>query len=185
MLAEQGLSGFTLKAVAETTGIHYGNLTHHYATREILIEGMFDFLAERYRLRFEEMVERVASDSVSVRDVVAWLLDDAVSARTAPLFLQLWAMASTAPEIAQGMARLYDQAVSSFMEAYGLAPHAPHAKGLRDALYLLGTVIEGSSAIFWTRDSSGAAFAATARGVAIETLTGIIEARLAEARAAS
>lgn len=184
VLAEEGITGFTLQAVAKSAGIHYGNLTHHYPTREVLIDGMFDFLIERYRERFRDMTEQFAAGSASIRDVVAWLLDDAVTKGTAPVFLQLWAMACSMPDVAQGMTRLYDQAVSSFMEACGVEPHAPHTKGLRDALFLLGTVIEGSSAIFWTRDRTGRDFANTTRDVAVATLTGIIEARLAEARAA-
>lgn len=184
ILAKEGIAGFTLQAVAKSADIRYGNLTHHYPTREILIEGMFDFLVERYNARFQAMTAQFTAGSASIRDIVAWLLDDSVTRGTAPVFLQLWAMACSMPDVARGMARLYDQAVSAFMEACGVEPDAPHSKGLRDALFLLGTVIEGSSAIFWTRDPSGRDYANTVRDLAVETLTDMIEARLAEARAA-
>lgn len=181
-LAIDGFGGFTLQAVAKRAGIQYGNLTHHYATRDILIEAMFENIVARYRDGFRALVARAESQNASVRTIVTWLIDDSVSGETAPVFLQLWAMAAHLPEIAKGMERLYDGAVDAFMEAQGLDPHAPCAKGLRDALYLLGTVLEGSSSIFYTRDRSGQAFRASARDVAIDTITQLLEARLAEAR---
>lgn len=178
----EGFAGFTLQAVARRTGIQYGNLTHHYATRDALLEAMFDSLAERYRERFQLLVARAGDGQASVRDVITWLVDDAVGEETAPVFLQLWAMASHLPWVADGMARLYDHAVDAFIEAYGLDPHAASAKGLRDALYLLGTILEGSSCIFWTRDHSGKAFRESVRDLAVETIADLVERRLAEAR---
>lgn len=184
VLAEEGMSGFTLQAVAQRADIRYGNLTHHYATRDVLVDAMFESLVARYRQSFGEMAALAQGGRASVRDMVEWLLDDALSAGTAPVFLQLWAMAASSPQIARGMAALYDQAVDAFMEAHGIAPRSEAGTGLRRALYLLGTVIEGSSAIFWTRDPSGAAFRKEVRDLAIETLAGLIEKRLDEARVA-
>jgi AcrR family transcriptional regulator len=183
VLAREGVAGFTLQAVAAEADIRYGNLTHHYPTRDGLVEAMFSSLLAGYRAQFEELAQRARDGRASVRDIVEWLLDDAVSPGTAPVFLQLWSMAAHQPEIARGMEALYDQAVDAFLDAHGIAPRAAEGRRLREALYLLGTVIEGSSAIFWTRDRSGAAFRGTIRDLAIDTLTGLIEARLGEARA--
>jgi AcrR family transcriptional regulator len=182
-LAIDGFGGFTLQAVAKRAGIQYGNLTHHYATRDILIDAMFENIVAHYREAFLAMVNRAESSNASVRDIVRWLIDDSVSGHTAPVFLQLWAMASHLPDIAAGMERLYDGAVDAFMEAQGLAPHAPQTKDVRDALYLLGTVLEGSSAIFFTRDRTGQAFRNSARDVAVDTIATLLEERIAKARA--
>jgi AcrR family transcriptional regulator len=182
VLAEDGFSGFTLQAVAKRAGIRYGNLTHHYPTRDVLVEAMYESLIERYRTQFQDLVSKARDRQASVRDMVTWLLDDSVSESTAPLFLQLWAMASILPAVAGGMARLYDNAVDAFMLAYGIEPQAPEARQLRQALYFTGTVIEGSSAIFWTRDRSGEAFRNTVRDIAVETLAGLLEKALEEAR---
>ncbi len=179
VLAAEGVAGFTLQAVAGRAGILYGNLTHHYPTRDILIEAMFEALIERYRTRFRQMTALAEDGRATIRDMVTWLLDDAVSAETAPVFLQLWAMASHLPPIAAGMARLYDNAVDAFMEAFGVDPVAEKARDLRDALYVLGTVIEGSSAIFWTRDRRSFA---RVRPIAVDMLVDLLETRLARCR---
>ncbi|MBN9023976.1 MAG: hypothetical protein J0H08_18245, partial [Rhizobiales bacterium] len=80
-----------------------------------------------------------------------------------------------------GVNHLYDDAVDACIGALGLAPADPAVEGLREALYVLGTVVEGTSAIFGNRDRSGPPFAG-ARRAAIELLVPFLEARLAEAR---
>lgn len=177
VLATQGFSALTLRAVATQADIFYGNLTHHYPSRELLIEAVFEALTERYRQAFKDMVAQVQDGTSPVRAMVTWLLDDAVSAPTAPVFLQLWSMAAHMPSIAAGMAQLYDGAVGAFLEAFGIDPQAPESEKLRTALYLLGTVIEGSSAVFWTRDQDGQAFQPV-RAMAIEVLVDLIEKNL-------
>ena len=42
VLAERGFSGFTLQAVADRAGVLFGSVTHHYGTRDRLIEAMLD-----------------------------------------------------------------------------------------------------------------------------------------------
>lgn len=181
VLATQGFSALTLRAVAAHADIFYGNLTHHYASRELLVEAVFEALVQRYRLAFKDMVAEVKEGTSPVRTMVTWLLDDAVSAPTAPVFLQLWSMAAHMPSIAEGMAQLYDGAVDAFFEAFGVDPLAPEAHQLRTRLYLLGTVIEGSSAIFGTREHSGQAFGEV-KALAIELLVDLIERGIEEAQ---
>lgn len=185
VLAREGFARFTLQEVATATGIRYGNLTHHYPTRDLLVEAMFETLADAYRVRLAELAQQAGSGDATLREIVSWLLDDAVTDQTASVFLQLWAMSAHMPMVAKGMERLYDQAVEGFLEAYRIAPGTPEAVELRRALYLLGTVIEGTSAIFWTRDRSGQAFRETARSLAVDTLVSVIEPRLTAARLAS
>lgn len=182
VLGESGLSGFTLQAVAARAGVLYGNLTHHYPTRDHLVEAMLESLIERYRTRFNQLAAEARDRETPVRDIVAWLLDDAMSEETAPLLLQLWGMAAHSPLVAESMRRLYDGAVDAFMQALGLDPRDPAARPLRDATYLMGTVLEGTSSIFWTRDRTGASYAPV-RGIALDVLSDLLERRLAEVTA--
>jgi AcrR family transcriptional regulator len=183
VLAEKGFSGFTLQAVADRADVFYGNVTHHYATRDKLVEAMLDAILERYRARFDELVISLqAHEDGPIRALVTWLIDDSVSPETAPLLLELWAMASHMPEVAAGMTKLYDGAVDVCMISLGVEPHAETAKGLRHALFLLGTVIEGNSCIFFNRDRTTGVYEGF-RHQAAEALIPLLEKRLAEAKA--
>ena len=183
VLAREGATGFTLRAVAAEAGVLYGNLTHHYATRDWLLEAMLDALVAGYRDEFMMRVAAAGNGETTVRDLVRWLLEDAVQPGTAAPFLQLWAMAAHMPEMAAGMARLYEGAIDAFVEAFGLDPNGAGIAGLRDALLALGTMIEGSSAIFYTRPH-GAAAAQGCHALCADMIVPVIEARLAEARTA-
>lgn len=184
VLAERGFSGFTLQAVADRAGVFYGNVTHHYATRDKLVEAMLEAILEGYRARFDELVVSLeAHEAGPVRPLVTWLVDDAVSPETAPLLLELWAMSSHMPEVAAGMKQLYDGAVDVCMTALKVDPQAESSKGLRHALFLLGTVIEGNSCIFSNRDRATGVYDGF-RSEAIEALVPLLERRLAEAKQA-
>ena len=184
VLAEKGFSAFTLQAVADRAGVFYGNVTHHYATRDKLVEAMLEAILEGYRARFDELVVSLeAHEAGPVRPLVTWLVDDAVSPETAPLLLELWAMSSHMPEVAAGMKQLYDGAVDVCMVALKVDPHAESSKGLRHALFLLGTVIEGNSCIFSNRDRTTGLYDGY-RSEAIEALVPLLERRLAEAKQA-
>lgn len=185
VLAEKGFSGFTMQAVADRADVFYGNVTHHYATRDKLIEAMLEAILERYRARFDELVTSLAAhEDGPIRALVTWLVDDAVSPETAPLLLELWAMASHMPQVAAGMTQLYDGAVDVCMISLKVDPNAESSQGLRHALFLLGTVIEGNSCIFSNRDRSTGVYDGYRRE-AIEALVPLLERRLAEARAKS
>lgn len=182
VLAEKGFSGFTLQAVADRAGVFYGNVTHHYATRDKLVEAMLDGILERYRARFDELVASIEAQQESpIRAFVTWLVDDAVSPETAPVFLELWAMATHNPQVAAGLAQLYDNAVEVCMKSLGVSVQAEKARRLRDSLYVLGTVLEGSSSIFFNRDRENGLYTGVRRE-AIEMLVPYLEQRLAEAR---
>lgn len=184
VLAEKGFSGFTLQAVADRAEVLFGSVTHHYGTRDRLIAAMLEAILARYRERFDDLTAALRDDESPIAVLVDWLLDDALESDTAGVFLELWAMASHLPFVAAGVNQLYDDAVAACIVALGLPPHAREVRKLRESLYLLGTVIEGTSAIFGNRDRSGPLWRGVRRS-AVEVLVPFIEARLAEARAAT
>lgn len=182
VMAERGFAGITLQAVAAEAGVLYGNLTHHYPSRDKLIEALLGALLERYRTRFTELAEVIASKpDDSLEEIVRWLLDDAVQQQTGPVFLELWAMASHSPDMATAMETLYDEAVIACIDALGVSQKTAKACGLRDALYMLGAVLEGSSAIFSARPRDTDIYGGF-RATALDTLVQLLTQKLAEAR---
>jgi AcrR family transcriptional regulator len=184
VLSEQGFSGFTLQAVADRAEVLFGSVTHHYGTRDGLVEAMLAAVLERYRERFNDLAAAVqGQDEGPVRVLVTWLVDDAVDPGTANVFLELWAMATHAPQVATAVNGLYDHAIDACIDALGLLPRTRQVVPLRQALYVLGTVIEGSSALFGSRDRRRGPWKAI-RSDAIDLLVPFIEGRLAECIAA-
>jgi AcrR family transcriptional regulator len=184
VLAEKGFAGFTLQAVADRAGVFYGNVTHHYPTRDKLVDATIDAAFEQYRSRFDTLVASLdAREGGPVRALVSWLLDDAV-VDDARVFLELWAMASRMPHVAQGLKRLYDDAVDTSMRTLGVDPHAESSRRFREALFLLSAVTEGTTCIFFNRDRAEGDYGGFRRE-AVEALVPMLEERLAEAKAAA
>ncbi|MCC7252102.1 TetR/AcrR family transcriptional regulator [Hyphomicrobium sp.] len=184
VFAEKGFAGFTLQAVADRAGVFYGNVTHHYPTRDKLIEAMIEALFAQYRVRFDTLVASLEGhEGGPIRALVTWLLDDAV-VDDARVFLELWAMASRTPHVAEGLKRLYDDAVDMSMRTLGVEPHAESSRRFREALYLLSTVMEGTTCIFFNRDRTDGLFDGFRRET-VEALVPLLEERLAEAKRAT
>jgi AcrR family transcriptional regulator len=184
VLAEKGYAGFTMQAVADGAGVFYGNVTHHYPTRDKLIDAMLEAILEEYRVRFNDLVASLETHGDGpIRPLVTLLIDDAVSKQTGRLFPQLWAMAAHLPNVAQGLQRLYDGAVDVCIQALGVDPRMESARSLREGLFLLGTVIEGTSCIFFNRDRTLPPYDGW-RLTAIDALVPLLEARLADAKRA-
>jgi AcrR family transcriptional regulator len=182
VLAEKGYAGFTMQAVADGAGVFYGNVTHHYPTRDKLIDAMLEAILEGYRARFDTLIASLeARKDGPIRPLVTLLIDDAVSKQTGRLFPQLWAMAAHLPNVAEGLQRLYDEAIDVCIHALGVDPGADRAQPLREGLFLLGTVIEGTSCIFFNRDRTLPPYDGW-RLSAIDALVPLLEARLAEAK---
>lgn len=179
VLAERGFSGFTLQAVADRADVLFGSVTHHYRTRDRLIEAMLDAILDGYRSRFVTLKSSVRADQSPVRALVTFLIDDAVDPSTAGIFLELWAMATHLPQVAKAVNRLYDDAIDAFLDAFGIPPRSSRARRLRESLYVLGTVVEGTSAIFANRDRGRPPWRAVRRE-AIDLLVPYLEQRLAE-----
>lgn len=180
VLAERGFSGFTLQGVADRAGVLFGSVTHHYGTRDRLIEAMLDAILEGYRTRFAALASAVRSDGSPVRALVTFLIDDAVDPSTAGIFLELWAMATHVPSVATAVNALYDDAVDACIDALGIPLRSVRARRLRESLYVLGAVVEGTSALFANRDRKRPPWRAFRRE-AIEVLVPYLEKRLAEA----
>ena len=117
-----------------------------------------------------------------MKALVSFLIDDAVDPETAGIFLELWAMATHLPSVANAVNQLYDDAIDAFIEALGIRPASPRARKLRESLYVLGTVVEGTSALFANRDRKRPPWRAFRRE-AIAVLVPYLEQRVADAGA--
>lgn len=183
VILDHGINGLTLQDVARRAEVKYGNLTHHYPNRDALVTAVLDALETRYLERFHSFAATITTHAGSpVEALLRWLLDDAVTAETAGIFLELWASSTRDSQIAERTQRLYDEAVEACIAALGVAPAAKAAQPLREALYFLGTVVEGSSALFASGRRKPEVYQAFRRD-ALAVLKPLLEQRLADARA--
>lgn len=182
VILDCGIAGLTLHDVARRAGVKYGNLTHHYPTRDALVTAVLNALEAQYLERFKAFAASIGDHEGSpVEHLLNWLLDDAVTAQTAGIFLELWACSTRDPQIARRVHGLYDQAIEACIAAFGVSSEHTSAQPLREALYFLGTVVEGSSALFAAQTRDPSIYRAFRRDT-LAFLKPLIEMRLAGAR---
>jgi len=182
VILDHGIAGLTLQEVARRAGVKYGNLTHHYPSRDALVTAVLNALEAQYLERFRAFAASIGDHEGSpVAHLLDWLFDDAVTAQTAGIFLELWACSTRDARIAARAHCLYDQAIEACITALGVSRHQTAAQPLRDALYFLGTIVEGSSALFAAQTRDPAIYAAFRRD-ALAVVRPLIEQRLAQAR---
>ena len=54
VIAQQGVSAFTIEAVAQEAGITKGGVLHHFRSKEELINGLIDEVIDGFNVRLEE-----------------------------------------------------------------------------------------------------------------------------------
>nr|WP_174505678.1 TetR/AcrR family transcriptional regulator [Acinetobacter sp. Marseille-Q1620] len=60
LVAENGVTGMSIQAVADMAGVTKGGLFHHFANKQILIEAMLEFILQKLDAQIEQ---RIMKDS--------------------------------------------------------------------------------------------------------------------------
>lgn len=97
IIAAKGYGKLTMRALARASGMKLGALQYHFRTWEDMLRALAKFIANAYHRSFEEL--KAESDTVGLRDIVQFILDDAPGStlQADRLFPQLWAMARVEP----------------------------------------------------------------------------------------
>ena len=108
VLIDEGAGAFTLRRIAAACGMKVGNLSYHFARKEMLINLMLDDLIDYYEGLLDETVRRPGVDAENqLRMMIEICLDDIGSKRTTHLFTELGALANHNPLVAEPVATFY------------------------------------------------------------------------------
>lgn len=97
-LAERGVAGATVGAVAERAGVSRGAAQHHFPTREELLLAAFDDMADRLITELRHLLKEVPEGPGRVEAMVV-LLFDVFSGTEFQAALQLWTGAAGDPDL--------------------------------------------------------------------------------------
>ncbi len=149
ILTAEGASGFSALKVAKSLGIRQSHLTYHFPSRELLLHALVDRLLSDYAEKFALVVTRTlqGDEGGGLGALIDWLLADAVSPVTARLFPALWELANQDARIAAELDRFYAGAMAAAFRALGLDPESAAVSELQAVMAVLGTLVEGTTAI--------------------------------------
>lgn len=111
VLIDEGASAFTFRRIAARCGMKVGNVSYHFARKELLIQLLFDDLLDFYEGLLDEMVRRPGlSPEDQLRIMIEIMMDDIGTKRTTHLFTELWALANHDDFIGERVAAFYARA---------------------------------------------------------------------------
>jgi len=124
VLIDEGASAFTFRRIAARCGMKVGNLSYHFARKELLIQLLLDDLLEYYEGVLDETVRQPGlSPEDQLRIMIEIVLDDIGTKRTTHLFTELWALANHDEFVADRVAAFYRRAHCNIASA--IAPLNP------------------------------------------------------------
>lgn len=117
MIADEGYSSLTMRALARASGLKLGALQYHFKTWEEMIRAMVTHIATGYRQDLAAM--RPNTDEVSVAELALFLLSDSAgdSILSDKLWPQLWAMQEVEPLVGELLEEVYAEFLKIFQAA--------------------------------------------------------------------
>ena len=111
VLVDEGAAAFTLRRIATRCGMKVGNLSYHFARKEMLIQLLLDDLLDYYERLLDQTVRQPGqSPEAQLSGMINLVLDDIGSKRTTHVFTELWALTNHNDAVAQRVADFYRRA---------------------------------------------------------------------------
>lgn len=141
IIASQGYSNLTMRALARASDLKLGALQYHFPTYEDMLQSMVGHISETYVSSFEALRNR--KGSLGVRDIVLFMFDDEAGKPLMGdrLWPQLWAMQQIEPLVSELVDDIFAQGIKTLEEEL---EHAGISAPRAEALCLM-SLIEGST----------------------------------------
>lgn len=109
LIADEGYGSLSMRALARASGMKLGALQYHFRTWDALLASLVAYIESEIVSAFESGVGEL--DQVSVRDMIAFMLDEHVGTADGlfndRLWAQLWAMEQVEPLISDLLEEVY------------------------------------------------------------------------------
>ena len=144
LVIQEGIAALSMRRIARELGMSPGNLSYYYASKNDLIEDLFDFVLAGYMAAFERLRKTAAGSPLEqLRAVTEYVFDDLVRKETTHFFPEMWAMALRDSWAAQQMERIYGLYRSVLEDILrGLRPDLD-AQTIADLALTISASIEG------------------------------------------
>ena len=149
ILITSGHHNLTMRKVSDTVGISLGNLTYHFPNKAELIEELIRKKLAQYLAKFDELISQKDKTSEGgIKNLIGWLLMDALDEEVNRLYRELWVMAKHYPAIAKAFSDYYETGVHKLAVLF--SDYCPNIqkKDLTRAMYILATITEGTCIVF-------------------------------------
>jgi len=152
IIAHQGYSKLSMRAVARKSELKLGALQYHYPKWDNLLKAIADYIIHLYDLNAKQEYK----GSIDLEEILIFILDDPPKSiiPTDKLFPQLWAMTEVEPIMKNLMNEIYEMyfnKLKKLLEKAGAAQ--PRIQALALMSFLEGTTLFISKDSKWENDA--------------------------------
>ena len=159
VLIEHGHAGFTTRRVAAAARISPGNLSYHFPSKRELLRALIAQLVTDYAAQFQKILSSAEIPAgQELRQLVQWLLADAVTEEGVYTFRELWAMSLHDEVIRDAVDDLYDTLMGLVAELLQRSHPTVDANAIREVVQSLALISEGSIVLYGTRRNRDVSF---------------------------
>ena len=146
VIVDDGYAGFTLRRIAELTGISLSNLQYYFTNKEALLQAMMAREFDRSVAEMEALTDRPgATPKARFLLAIDYVLKYQEQTSSCALFWELWAMSVREPTVSPIMDTFYDQYMRRITELIrDLSPSLGRSKAQRRAGVIV-SLLEGAS----------------------------------------
>ena len=171
VLLNEGYAGFSVRNVAEKTGISLGNLTYYFKSKEDLFQSLIDQVLARYQRNLRDIEEAFPDDAESkFLGYMDYLLEDCRKSRSHQFFYHFWALSTHDPFVASCRRRGYEILREILTEVCRALNPALSAAVLDQRVYLIMAMIEGMHVMFGNQKKTPASLREIAGEFRAQTL---------------
>ncbi len=141
LFLEEGYHNFSLRKVAKIVGISAGNLQHHFASRDELIEEMLNSVISYHiqRLKGENCIDNSAKKYLY--NVIKYIVSDLSTRETTLFFPELWSLANHDKNVDKMMQNMYHSVQELYQEiALSINPKLTLGQTKNIALFIVASV---------------------------------------------
>jgi AcrR family transcriptional regulator len=146
VLVDEGASAFTFRRIAARCGMKVGNVSYHFARKELLIQLLLDDLLDYYEGMLDAGVRQPGvCPEDQLRLMIELVLDDIGNKRTTHVFTELWALANHDAFVAERVAAFYARAHRNIAAAVAPLNPALSAADVDVVARFISASMEGST----------------------------------------
>jgi AcrR family transcriptional regulator len=110
IIVEEGFSALSFRAIAKRTGMTVGNVSYYFASKDMLMGQLAEYIFDRWENRFRKSIPVDAGDKMGIFVyAIRYMIEENKRPRSRSLLLEMWAMANQSNAIAKMMDIFYSR----------------------------------------------------------------------------
>ena len=145
LLAQEGGSAFSMRAIADSCGLRLSHLQHYYPTAEQLLLALLETVLQDAE---EKLANTIAAGQAPLEALVSLVFKSLQNQRDCQLIIELWALAGRSPETKAVLTIFYQAYINRVAQLVQHENNALTPEIAKQRAVMIVALLEGLSVIY-------------------------------------